>query len=85
MLAKAKLNLSKITSLEGLRQQLAKCPLEEKRVVLGNMLHSLNQEIEIAILEHQNQLALYKLDQSIIFEDELHVVERQLMSVGIYA
>jgi hypothetical protein len=71
------------TSKEEVRTLLAKKSIEIKHIMLENSINSLNREIESDIHTGNVDVALFKMSQVVMLEDEIHVVERVILKQGV--
>lgn len=66
-------------SRKELRQLFQDKSVEVQYIMLTNAIDSINKEIESDISEHHIDLAIFKMSQVVLFEDELHVIERVML------
>jgi DNA-directed RNA polymerase specialized sigma24 family protein len=71
------------TTREELREALATRKPELRHVFLKNAIDSLNKEVECDIMEGNTDVAIFKMSQVVMLEDEKHIVERVLLAQGI--
>ncbi len=53
-------------------------PEEIKHIMLTNAIESINKEIERDIKSGDLDVAIYKMSQVVMLEDEMHIIERKL-------
>ena len=75
--------LKSVTSRKEIREALAASSIEVRRIMLVNAIDSLNKEIECDIVEGNVDVALFKMSQVVMLEDELHVVERVILKQSV--
>jgi hypothetical protein len=78
-----KVDFSKVSSQQELRTKLRDVPIEERYKLIDTYIAKLEQEIEVAISQNQNNLAIWKMSQEVIFEDELMLLERLINKKGV--
>ena len=74
--------IAKIDAVETageLRSLLSEHTLSVRATLLKGKIESLDDEIEIHITNEHTDIAIYKLAQMVIFEEELSLVERLLI------
>lgn len=64
------------TSAKEVRQMLANNTPEARLVFLDNAIKQLNKEIELDIEATHTDMAIFKMSQVVMLEDEKHIVER---------
>lgn len=72
-------NLPVFSSKEQLRQNLSTVSLPAKATLLRELIEQFDSEVELEILSGNIELAMYKLSQMAIAEDELTLVDRLLV------
>lgn len=73
------------SSREELRNALESSSIEVRYIMLTNAIDSLNKEIECDITTGNTDVALYKMSQVVMLEDEKHVVERVMLKQSVLA
>lgn len=71
------------TSREELRETLSGSTPETRHIFLTNAIDSLNKEIESDITQANVDLAIFKMSQVVMLEDEKHIVERVLLKAAV--
>lgn len=68
-----------------LREVLSNSSIEVRHIMLSNAIDSLNKEIECDIASNNTDVAIFKMSQVVMLEDEHHIVERVLLKQSILA
>jgi enoyl reductase-like protein len=75
--------IKSVSTRKELREVLATFSLDMRHILLTNAINSLNKEIECNIAEGNVDMALFKMSQVVMLEDELHIVERVILKQSI--
>lgn len=67
------------TTRKELREAFGNTAIEVRFTLLSNAVDSLNKEIESDITTGDVNIALFKMSQVVMLEDEKHVVERVML------
>jgi hypothetical protein len=73
------------TSREEIRLALKDRTAEVRLVFLKNAVESLNKEIECDIAQTNIDIAIFKMGQVVLLEDEQHIVERVILAESVLA
>ncbi|MEB2276949.1 hypothetical protein LAV82_23305 [Bacillus sp. ILBB4] len=73
------------TSKEEVRTVLKDRTAEVRLVFLKNAVDSLNKEIECDIAGENIDIAIFKMGQVVLLEDEQHIVERVILAESVLA
>jgi|GEM_PF-5773658 len=77
--------IKSVTSRQELREALSSSSIEVRQIMLTNAIELLNKEIECDITEGNIDIALFKMSQVVMLEDELHIVERLILKQRVIA
>ncbi|CDQ41868.1 hypothetical protein [Virgibacillus salexigens] len=66
-------------SKQELTNHLEKFTLEEQKTELEFMISKIEEEVEIALIQNNNELAIWKMSIELLIEDVLKEVENKLI------
>lgn len=72
-----------MTAKDELRNLLSSRKPEVRQIFLENAIDSLNKEIESDISLGNVDVAIYKMSQVVMLEDEKHIVERIILKQAV--
>ncbi len=70
-------------SSKELRHILKGQPKEIAHIMITNAIESINREVERDIQSGDLDVAIYKMSQVVMLEDEMHIIERSLLKESV--
>ncbi|ELC54644.1 hypothetical protein WGI_05101 [Escherichia coli KTE44] len=70
-------------SKEAVRNSLSGHTPDVRHIFITNAIDSLNKEIEQDIISGNTDIAIFKMSQVVMLEDERHIVERVLLKTVV--
>lgn len=71
------------TTRKDVHELLSTRSVEVRQTFLSNAIDSLNKEIECDILDNNIDVAIFKMSQVVMLEDEKHAVERVILKQSV--
>jgi hypothetical protein len=76
-------NLSDITTIKGLKENLKPFSLQEKCQILQQNIKHIDKEAEVAVSRGDHALAIWKMAQAEMFDSLLVEFEKELVKEGV--
>jgi hypothetical protein len=77
--------IKSVASRKDLHALLSTSGIEKRHYLLSNVIDLLNREVECDITTGDIEVAIFKMSQVVLLEDELMIVERVMLKQSVLA